>query len=207
MFTGLIREIAKVTSFTNNILTIKAKFQPKLGDSIAINGACLTVINITNGNFSVELSPESQKLLAINNYKNEVHIEPAMMMGDRFEGHIVQGHIDCIGTIKSINKNGNSVDMIIGISKEYIKFVIPKGSITIDGVSLTVNDVDKTKGQFRLTIIPHTINNTIFRNYKINMDINIETDMFARYVYNLLPTMQQQDTLSWNEVDKTMARY
>jgi len=202
MFTGLIREIATVQSFVNDELTIKADFKPKIGDSIAINGACLTVINDT---FSVELSAESSKLLAIQNYKDEVHIEPAMMMGDRFEGHIVQGHVDCIGKVISINKTGNSVDFIIEIPKEFIKFVISKGSITIDGVSLTVNDISTSKNQFRLTIIPHTVNNTLFKTYKINSIVNIETDMFARYVYNLLKKDNEQ--LSWEQVDNTMFRY
>ena len=90
MFTGLIREIAKVKSFVGSRLSIISAHKAKLGDSIAINGACLTVIKVEHDGFSVELSPESQKLLAIENYKNEVHIEAAMMMGDRFEGHIVQ---------------------------------------------------------------------------------------------------------------------
>ena len=135
--------MAKVVSFQNNYLTLKAKYQPKIGDSIAINGACLTVVKVTSGTFSVELSPESQKILAMENYKDEVHMEPAMMMGDRFEGHIVQGHVDCLGTIKSIKSNGNSTDFFISLPNEYLKFKIPKGSVTIDGVSLTVNEVLK----------------------------------------------------------------
>ncbi|MBI3873811.1 MAG: riboflavin synthase [Arcobacter sp.] len=208
MFTGLIREIAKVASFVGSELTIKAIYKPKIGDSIAINGACLTVVRIGNESFTVELSPESKDVLAIENYKNEVHIEPAMMMGDRFEGHIVQGHIDCIGIIKAIKSNGNSQDFFIELPKEYIKFVIPKGSVTIDGVSLTVNDVITNKSQFRLTIIPHTIENTLFKTYKTNSKINIETDMFARYVYNIFsPKAENKSHMSWDDIDKIMARY
>ncbi|WP_148624196.1 riboflavin synthase [Aliarcobacter cryaerophilus] len=202
MFTGLIRELAKVESFSNNILSLKSKYIPKIGDSIAVNGACLTVIKISNNSFSVELSPESTSLLALENYKNEVHIEPAMLLGDRFEGHIVQGHVDCIGAVEKIEKNGNSTDFYISLPKEFIKFVIPKGSITIDGVSLTVNDVFETS--FRLTIIPHTIQNTIFKNYKSGSKVNIETDMFARYIYNMF---KKDNNLSWGDVDKIMARY
>jgi len=207
MFTGLIREMAKVISFNNNILTLEATYQPKIGDSIAINGACLTVIDFFDGGFSVELSPESQNILAMENYTNTVHMEPAMMMGDRFEGHIVQGHVDCIGTITNIINNGNSTDFFISIPKEFIKYIIPKGSITIDGVSLTVNDVDKEQNQFRLTIIPHTINNTLFQRYTINSKVNIETDMFARYVYNLFNKEKEEEKLSWNNVDSIMATY
>ena len=205
MFTGLIREMAKVDSFYNETLTIKSNYKPKIGDSIAINGACLTVVSISDGLFSVELSPESQNLLAIENYKNEVHIEPAMMMGDRFEGHIVQGHVDCIGEITSIINNGNSTDFFVKIPKEYIKFVIPKGSITIDGVSLTINDVNKEKHTFRLTIIPHTIQNTLFKNYTTNSRENVETDMFARYVFNMFNS--KKDELTWDDVDNIMSKY
>ncbi|WP_151950670.1 riboflavin synthase [Aliarcobacter butzleri] len=203
MFTGLIREMAKVVSFKNNFLTLKAKYHPKIGDSIAINGACLTVVKITNETFTVELSPESQKILAMENYKNEVHIEPAMMMGDRFEGHIVQGHVDCLGTVKTIKQNENSTDFFISLPKEYSKYIIPKGSVTIDGVSLTVNEV--LKDEFRLTIIPHTIENTLFKNYKIGTKVNLETDMFARYIYNMFKN--KKDNLSWGDVDRIMASY
>jgi len=206
VFTGLIREMAKVVSFQNNYLTVKAKYQPKIGDSIAINGACLTVVKIASGTFTVELSPESQKILAMENYKDEVHMEPAMMMGDRFEGHIVQGHVDCLGTIKSIKQNGNSTDFYISLPKEYSKYIIPKGSVSIDGVSLTVNEV--MDDSFRLTIIPHTVQNTLFKNYKIGTKVNLETDMFARYIYNMFKKDSKKDSeLSWGDVDKIMANY
>ena len=202
MFTGLIRELAKVESFSNNILTLKANYKPKIGDSIAVNGSCITVIKIAGNSFSVELSPESTKILALENYKNYVHMEPAMQMGDRFEGHIVQGHVDCVGIIKKIDKSGNSTDFYISLPKEFIKYVIPKGSITIDGVSLTVNEVFESS--FRLTIIPHTIENTLFRTYKVGSKVNIETDMFARYVYNMF---KKDNKLSWGDVDRIMASY
>ena len=195
--------MAKVVSFKNNFLTLNAKYQPKIGDSIAINGACLTVVKTTSDTFTVELSPESQKILAMENYRNEVHMEPAMMMGDRFEGHIVQGHVDCLGTVKSIKSNGNSVDFFISLPSEFSKYIIPKGSVTIDGVSLTVNEV--LKDSFRLTIIPHTVNNTLFKNYKVGTKVNLETDMFARYIYNMFK--KDDKKLSWADVDKIMANY
>lgn len=204
MFTGLIRELAKVESFSNNILTLKAKYKPQIGDSIAVNGACLTVVKVFNSSFSVELSPESESILALENYKNEVHIEPAMQLGDRFEGHIVQGHIDCIGKIIKIEKNGNSTDFYINIPNSYVKFMITKGSVAVDGVSLTINEV--FNDSFRLTIIPHTIKNTIFKNYKFGTRVNIETDMFARYIYNMFKK-QNEKTLSWNDINTIMATY
>ncbi len=205
MFTGLIREIATVKSFVGSTLTIKAKHKAKLGDSIAINGACLTVTNVLGDGFSVELSPESQKLLAIENYNGEVHIEPAMMMGDRFEGHIVQGHVDAIGTIKEIKNSGNSFDVFVEVEKKFIPFVVPKGSVTIDGISLTVNDVDATT--FRLTIIPHTMKETLFKRYKRGSKVNVETDMFARYVSHIIAHQSKVNNLTWNEVDAISSQF
>lgn len=205
MFTGLIREIATVKSFVGATLTLKAKLKTSLGDSIAINGACLTVIAVHNDGFSVELSPESQKNLVLENYKNEVHIEPAMAMGDRFEGHIVQGHVDTIGTITEIRNLGNSYDVFIKVAKNFISYIVPKGSITIDGVSLTVNDVNADT--FRLTIIPHTMKETLFKRYKKGSRVNIETDMFARYVAHIIKHQTQISSLSWEEVDAINASF
>lgn len=206
MFTGLIREMAQVVSFKNNFLTLKAEYTPKIGDSIAINGACLTVVRFSSDTFTVELSPESTKILAMENYVSKVHMEPAMMMGDRFEGHIVQGHVDCLGTVTAIKNNGNSTDFFISLPSEYSKYIIPKGSVTIDGVSLTVNEV--LKDSFRLTIIPHTVDNTLFKTYKVGSKVNLETDMFARYVYNMFKKDNtKDDSLSWDNVDRIMATY
>ncbi len=198
--------MAKVVSFKNNYLTLNAKYNPKIGDSIAINGACLTVVRTTSDTFTVELSPESQNILAMENFKDEVHMEPAMMMGDRFEGHIVQGHVDCLGTVKSIKSNGNSTDFFISLPSQFLKFVIPKGSVTIDGVSLTINEV--LDDSFRLTIIPHTIENTLFKRYKVGTKVNLETDMFARYIYNMFKgNNKKENKMSWDDVDKIMANY
>jgi len=204
LFTGLIREVAKVKSLVGSTLTIKSNYKANIGDSIAINGACLTVVKVNNDGFSVELSPESQKLLAMENYRDAVHIEPAMAMGDRFEGHIVQGHIDTIGTIKEIKNNGNSYDVFVEVEKKFISYIVPKGSITIDGVSLTVNDVNANS--FRLTIIPHTMQETLFRSYKKGSRVNVETDMFARYVAHII-NHQKSNSLSWDEIDAISTAY
>ncbi len=202
MFTGLIRELAIVKSMENDFLTLKAEYKPGIGDSIAINGACLTVVKLSGNEFTVELSNESKSLLAVENLKGKVHMEAAMRLNDRLEGHIVQGHVDCVGVIKKISKNSKSYDFFIEVPSEYIKFIIPKGSIAIDGISLTINSV--VKNQFRLTIIPHTMKNTLFESYQIGTRINIETDMFARYVYYMF---KKDGNISWDNVDAIMARY
>lgn len=202
MFNGLIREFGEVVKFEDEKLSIKSNLEPKIGDSIAVNGACLTVVELNNSIFSVELSKESQKLIATENLKGRVHLESAMMLKDKIDGHIVQGHIDTVGKILQIKKNSNSYDIYIDIEAKFLKFIIPKGSIAIDGVSLTVNEV--FKDSFRVTIIPHTFENTLFLNYDIGRYVNIETDMFARYIYHIF---KRENSLSWSEVESIMARY
>ncbi len=203
MFTGLIRDIGTVTSLQNNTLALTTVHKPKLGDSIAINGACLSVVSIAPNGFSVELSPETQRHIALERLSGKIHVEPAMMMGDRFEGHVVQGHIDTIGTIKEITDNGNSFDVIISVPAEQIPLIVPKGSVTVDGVSLTVNEVFHES--FRLTIIPITMKETLFGIYTKGMRVNIETDMFARYVQHILH--HRHERLSWDDVNKMTALY
>lgn len=202
MFTGLIRELAEVVNYDNNILSVKALYKPKLGDSIAINGVCLTVIDVKDTLFSVELSNETRSIMAHENLKQKVHMEPAMKLNDRLEGHIVQGHVDCVGTIKSINKNENAIDMIVKIPSEFQRFIIPKGSIAVDGVSLTINEVKEDT--FRLTIISHTLKETLFNSYTKGRRVNIETDMFARYIYHMF---KKENKTSWEDIDKIMALY
>jgi len=205
MFTGLIREIATVKSYQNNILTIRSKHKAKIGDSIAINGVCLTVIKVNADGFALELSDETRSLIDQSKISGEVHIEPAMMMNDRFEGHIVQGHIDCIGTVTQVISRENATDFIITVEPQYIAHIIPKGSITIDGISLTVNDV--YDDHFRLTIIPHTLKNTLMKHYKVGTKLNIETDLFARYIDHILTHQNTKKSMSWDDVDKIQMSY
>ncbi|WP_457563948.1 riboflavin synthase [Caminibacter pacificus] len=200
MFNGLIRETAKIKSFSNNKLRVIAKYKPQVGDSIAINGVCLTATKIYPDGFEVELSPETQKIVPLENYQagKYVHIEPALRFGDRIDGHLIQGHVDAIGEILEIKKTQNSYDVIIKTDPKIMKYIAPKGSIAIDGVSLTINEVFSDR--FRLTIIPHTFENTLFKYYKIHQKVNIETDMFARYIYHMLkksPEDINEKILAW----------
>ncbi len=203
MFTGLIREMATVKSLANNTLTLQATYQPEMGDSIAINGVCLSVTARSSTGFSVELSPETQSHIALDQLKGKVHIEPAMMMGDRFEGHIVQGHVDTIGTITQITNSGNSYDVFVEVEPSVMTYIVPKGSITIDGVSLTVNEIFESS--FRLTIIPITMKETLFGSYRVGSKVNIETDMFARYIEHILT--HKKSALDWKTVERISALY
>jgi len=205
MFTGLIREIATVKSYQNNILSIRAKHKAKLGDSIAINGVCLTVIKTHSDGFELELADETRSIIDESKLKAEVHMEPAMMMTDRFEGHIVQGHVDCVGVVAKIAPRENATDFTIAVKSQYITHIVPKGSITIDGISLTVNDVGINS--FRLTIIPHTLENTLMKHYKVGTKLNIETDMFARYIDHILSHKKSKKSMGWSEVDAIQMSY
>lgn len=206
MFTGLIREIATVEKYNNNILTIKSNHKAKIGDSISINGVCLSVIELTHDGFSLEIADETRSIIDESRLKGKVHMEPAMQMGDRFEGHIVQGHIDCIGIVDKIESRENATDFIIKVDTKCIVHIVPKGSISIDGASLTVNDV--YEDSFRLTIIPLTLRNTLMRDYQIGTKVNIESDMFARYIEHILfHTNDQQKSMSWSDLDSIQMSY
>lgn len=203
MFNGLIREIAKVQSYQNNTLSLKAKYRPNLGDSIAVNGACLSVTKLYEGGFEVELSRESRTHIAIENLKDKVHIEPALRYGDRIDGHLMQGHIDFIATLEKIQKDENGVDFYISLPKEAMKFIAEKGSIGVDGVSLTINEI--LKNGIRLTIIPITFKETLFKDYQVGRKINIESDLLARYIYAQL--QGKNKGLSWEEVERISYLY
>jgi len=205
MFTGLIREIATVKSYRNNILTIQSTHKAKLGDSIAINGVCLTIIKVNPDGFDLELADETRSIIVESKIRGKVHLEPAMQMNDRFEGHIVQGHVDCVGEVEKIVKRENGTDFFIKVDPRYITHIIPKGSITIDGISLTVNDVYEKS--FRLTIIPHTLENTLMKTYKVGTKLNIETDLFARYIDHILMHRSKKRSMGWDEVDAIQMSY
>lgn len=211
MFNGLVREFGKVESLQSAKLTISAKYKPQIGDSIAVNGACLTTIKILDSGFVLELSEETQKHIAIEGYKGLVHIEPAMRLSDRVDGHIVQGHIDGIGEIIRIESHKIGIDFFIRTTPKILALCVPKGSIAIQGVSLTINEV--LKDSLRLTIIPHTFDSTLFKEYKAGMRVNIETDCLARMVWHFLhtnPKTKDSNTtqnLSWEAVDRILGSY
>lgn len=204
MFTGLVRELAYVKKFHKNLLTLQAHYQPKIGDSIAVNGACLTVIEIFSHGFSLELSEESQANLALENYCNLVHIEPAMTLQDRLDGHILQGHIDGIGLIISIQPHKIGTDFLISTQANILELCIPKGSIGVNGISLTINEV--LKDSLRLTLIPHTLQTTLFKTYQVGTRVNIETDIFARILQHFLKH-KQVSSITWEQVDTILGSY
>lgn len=141
MFNGLIREIAQVASFSGDLLRLRARYRPALGDSVAVNGACLSVTRLFAEGFAVQLSSETARVIAAQNLHGSVHIEPAMRIGDRIDGHLIQGHVDAVGEIYKISKLASGVDFFIRTPMHIAPLLAPKGSVAIDGVSLTINEV------------------------------------------------------------------
>ena len=141
MFNGLIREIAQVASFSGDLLRLRARYRPALGDSVAVNGACLSVTRLFADGFTVQLSSETARVIAVQNLRGSVHIEPAMRLGERIDGHLIQGHIDAVGEIYKISKLASGVDFFIRAPLHIAPLLAPKGSVAIDGVSLTINEV------------------------------------------------------------------
>ena len=141
MFNGLIREIAQVASFSGDSLRLRARYRPALGDSVAVNGACLSVTRLFADGFAVQLSSETARVIAVQNLRGSVHIEPAMRLGERIDGHLIQGHVDAVGEIYKISKLPSGVDFFIRAPLHIAPLLALKGSVAIDGVSLTINEV------------------------------------------------------------------
>jgi riboflavin synthase len=193
VFTGLIEETGSVLSVRNSgegtILEIgadKVLDGTKRGDSISINGACQTVTGISNKSFSVFVSRVTLDITTLRDFKpgRIVNLERALTLSSRLGGHIVQGHVDLRGTIRNIKKDVKGVEVEITVSGGYMKYIVEKGSITVDGISLTV--VSSDGSGFKLYLIPETIENTIINTWKHGTEVNIETDIMARYVEQIL---------------------
>ncbi|OLS40309.1 riboflavin synthase [Bacillus sp. MRMR6] len=189
MFTGIIEEIGLVANIQRTsesfVLTIEASKlleDVHLGDSIAVNGVCLTVTTFSNKQFTVDVMPETVKATSLKSVKrgSKVNLERAMAAGGRFGGHFVSGHIDGTGTIKSKKHHENAVYYEIEADEELLKYVILKGSIAVDGTSLTVFGV--TENSFTLSLIPHTLSETVLGFKGPGEIVNLESDMIGKYV-------------------------
>ena len=190
MFTGIIEKIGKVSHVTekniSQVIGIRIDdFNSALGDSICINGVCLTVEDIDDNIYSFSISPETYELSNFKNIKknDDVNIEKSLTINKLLSGHIVQGHVDTCSEITELRKIDNSWYVKIKIDSIYMKYIIQKGSITLDGVSLTINEV--YTNEFSVMIIPHTFSNTIFKNYRIGSILNTEVDILAKYIEKL----------------------
>ena len=207
MFSGLIRELARVRRYENQILCLESNLAPDIGDSIAINGICLTAISSASDHFCVRLSDESAKSVAVENLHGVVHMEPALRLSDGLHGHIVQGHIDAIGRIVRREALQNQTLIHIQADAKALGRMIDKGSVCIDGVSLTINRV--LEDCFELVVIPHTMQNTLLHSYEVGRRVNIETDIIVRTLEALLKrhTSSQKGGISQDFLDSMALGY
>lgn len=194
MFTGIITAIGEVAKLeprggdvrlTINTGTLDLS-DVRLGDSIACNGACLTAVELTGQGFVADVSVETLSLTTIGSWiaGQRINLEKAMQATDRFGGHIVSGHVDAIGEVTAIDEDARSWRFRVRAPSNIAKYIAHKGSITLDGTSLTVNTVQGA--DFELNIVPHTMNHTVMSDYILGSKVNLEVDLVARYLERLL---------------------
>lgn len=208
MFTGIVEEVGSLEKLTLGggfgVIEIRANKvleNTKIGDSIASNGVCLTVLEMTKSSFKANVMGETLEKSSLGSLKsgNKINLERAIKLEDRFGGHIVSGHIDGVGKITDIEKKVDGIWFTISASKEILKYIIYKGSIAIDGISLTVAYVDDEK--FKVSVIPHTLENTILYEKKVQSVINLECDVVGKYIEKLV---NNKDKEIKNESNVTM---
>lgn len=193
MFTGIVEEVGKIKSIKRGansvVVTVMASLvisDTKIGDSIAVNGVCLTVVNIGSDWFSADAMPETLDRSSLGTLRSGgvVNLERAMIANGRFGGHIVAGHIDGTGRISNIRKDSNAIWYTITADESVLRYIVEKGSVAIDGISLTVATVDKTS--FSVSVIPHTASNTILASKNTGDIVNLENDCIGKYVEKLM---------------------
>lgn len=204
MFTGIVAAIGTISSITplgkgsdaGLRLTVEAGELPledvQLGDSIALNGACMTVVSLGNANFVVDVSRESLNRTCGLDQLSEVNLEKALTLADRLGGHLVSGHVDGLGKVRRFEPTGESMTLVIEAPVELGKYLAYKGSIVVNGVSLTVNKVSDEDDAciFSINLIPHTVEVTTLKHLKAGHLVNLEIDLIARYVERMLSAKQ-----------------
>jgi riboflavin synthase len=193
MFTGIVEEMGAITALDRTLagtrMTILASTvmgDLKIGDSVCVNGICLTVASKGDRNFSVEVSPETLSVttLGLLTVGTPVNLERAMKLSERIGGHLVAGHVDGVGIIRSRRQDGNAVLFMIEARPEILRYCVVKGSVTVDGISLTINEVNENG--LSVAIIPHTAKATTLGLKQVNDTVNLESDVIGKYVERLL---------------------
>lgn len=193
MFTGLVEELGKVKGMIHGASSVKLTISAslviedmKIGDSIAVNGTCLTVVAFGDAWFTADVMPETVKstVLASFTMGDIVNLERTMKVGDRFGGHIVSGHVDGVGVITQKEKNDNAIIVKVKAETEVMRYIVKKGSITIDGISLTIVEYDQD--WFTVSLIPHSAAMTTLGFKKVGNRVNLEADVIGKYVEKLL---------------------
>lgn len=210
MFTGIIEEIGRIVSIKKGpqslVLTIGGNIifsDLKIGDSVAVNGVCLTATTIGNKQFTADVMPESISMTTFTNLKvnQPVNLERAMIANGRFGGHIVAGHVDGTGRVTNIERKDNAVIFTIAAPKSVMDYIIYKGSIAIDGISLTI--MNRMENTFSVSIIPHTLGETVLGNANIGTEVNLETDIAGRYIRHFMNLDPADDQYSKEQTSKS----
>lgn len=194
MFTGIIETTGRIASLTQQSAEWRLVIDTgqldlgdvRIGDSIAVSGCCLTVVELGDQSFSADVSNESMRCTNLGTLQTggRVNLEKAMRADSRFGGHIVSGHVDGVGELVSSEPEGKSLKLTFAAPDELARYIAPKGSICIDGTSLTVNTVDANR--FSINVIPHTQDETVIGAYGIGQPVNLEVDIIARYLERLM---------------------
>jgi riboflavin synthase len=193
MFTGLIREVGTVLSVAGNE-TVRLEVEAPstaggaaLGDSVAVDGVCLTVVSLDGSRLAFDAVPETLARTSLGSLAggSPVNLEPALRAGDPLGGHYVQGHVDGVGAVRSVEPEGDGVRMWFDVAADVLRYVVLKGSVAVQGTSLTVADLDD--GGFAVALIPHTLEATTLGALQPDDRVNIEVDVLAKYVEKLLP--------------------
>ncbi len=182
MFTGLVREVGTVASFDGGRLVVEAATAGKPGDSIAVDGVCLTVVENGGGRLAFDVVPET--LVRVKPFRARVNLEPALRAGEPLGGHYVQGHVDGVGTVAAARPEGDGVRLRIEPPAELLRYVVEKGSIAVEGVSLTVASLDDTG--LEVALVPHTLAATTLSDLAPGDSVNLEADVLAKYVERFL---------------------
>ena len=204
MFTGIVAAIGNITAVSplgdqadaGVRLTVDAGGLPMedvaIGDSIALNGACMTVVTKTAKGFTVDVSRESLNRTVGLDVPGEVNLEKALTLSERLGGHLVSGHVDGLGTVRKFAPVGESWELVVEAPKELAKYFAYKGSVVVNGVSLTINRVSDTASgcEFSINLIPHTIQATTLKHLRQGSKVNLEIDLIARYVERMLTSTQ-----------------
>lgn len=208
MFTGLIQSIGQVRSLKQQGRSAQLQISSSLvnddlqqGESIAVNGACLTVVAWDKRSFTVDISPETLSCTTLGSLKGNqsVNLERALRLSDRLGGHLVSGHIDCVASVKRRYEDQNAVRFEFGVPQEVIRYLVEKGSVAVDGISLTVNKVGSD--MFSVAAIPHSLEMTTLKDCREGARVNIETDLLGRYVERLLQGKQSVDNAQKVDLD------
>jgi riboflavin synthase alpha subunit len=183
VFTGIVRERGRVVSFDGGDLVVESSIAAAIGDSVSVDGICLTVTARENGRLSFHVVPES--LQRGKSFRREVNLEPSLRIGDPLGGHYVQGHVDGVGRIRTVDRDGDDVRVRIDAQPEILRYCILKGSVAVEGVALTITALDDES--FEVALVPHTLEVTTLGNLARGDEVNLEADVLAKYIERLLP--------------------